>query len=195
MMKRPMLSLVATLTLALFALNSWAAVLVGNDGSLWATTEEGVQDSGGNAFWHEPEPGEGYVATTSGTAATAHIRIATSGWVTATSLKIVVYSSTRVKLAESAVISSAGGVGNRSAAISVSITSGQTYFLAVIPNSGYIDVVTLTGSSFQTNGGNVLSYATPDDPLPTASNNSRPQFAVWLENVSSTGMIKKRRRH
>lgn len=167
-----------------------AAILVGDDSTGWGgTTNSGVQGSSGDGIHHEPETGECYTATATGTAVTAHVLV--SDWPTATQAKIVVYlASTRAKLAESAVISSAA-TGERTASINVSIVSGLGYCLLLVAN-GYIDTVNLTGSTFKTST-LAINFATPDDPLPTASGTGM-QFAIWLESADTSGLLLRRRR-
>ena len=178
--------------LLLLAVSAQSAILVGDDSSGWGgTTNSGIQSSSGDSIHHEPDTGECYQATASGTAVTAHVLI--SDWPTATQAKIVVYlASTRAKLAESAVVSSAGGTGERTASISVSITSGLRYCLVLMAN-GYVDTVNRTGSTFQTSS-LALNFATPDDPLPAANVGNTLQFSVWLESADTSGLLLRRRR-
>lgn len=156
------------------------ALLVGTDGAGWTTDDtSSPQSSSGDAFWQEPEPGEGWTAVASGTATLAYFH--PTDWTTASNLKIVVYNASRVKLAESAVMSSAGGTGLRSVSINVSITSGLVYFLAVIPQSGYVNCRQQSGTTFQSSR-LAMNYTTPDDPLPTASIGNTLKFLVYLDS-------------
>lgn len=161
------------------------ALLVGTDGAGWTTDDtSSPQSSSGDAFWHEPEPTEGWVAVASGTATLAYFH--PTDWVTASNLKIVVYNASRVKLAESAVMSSSGGTGLKSVSINVSITSGLTYFLVVVPQSGYVNCRQQASTTFQSSR-LAMNYATPDDPLPAQSLGNTLKFLIYLDGSSGGG--------
>jgi len=166
------------------------ATLVGPDGTGWTTTATLFGSSGAEAFWVNA----GYTPVSDGTATTAYVYI--ESWETTTSAKVLVYrASDRVLLAQSADISDAGGVGLRSASITYSPAVATPVILAVLPNTGYLQLRTNNAGSTYATYLDAMTYASPDDPLPAGTNTAPREFIIYLDGTASGGSVTGRARN
>lgn len=133
----------------------------------------------------------GFVASATGTATDCFLRIAdTAGWGSATAAKIQVHNSSGTLLA-TATFSSAQGAGWISSALdsSIGITSGNTYYLAIICTGSNL-AVRNSGNTFECKHVTGGTYASPPTTLTPGSDPGSPKanFNVYLDGtVSSSG--------
>lgn len=157
-------------------------VLVGHDGTGWSTTDEGLQ-AGSTQEIYQPVTG---LATGTATA----VQLYVSSWDGATELSVALYTAAGVLVAESDVISSAGGTGLRTATINAAVTASTSYLLVVFAN-GYWGARRKTdGTGYTTWSqaiGNVGSAPASFTPAGT-SNSEMTQFVCYLEGDAAGGV-------
>lgn len=166
------------------------AFLVGQNNNSW--TDTGLLASSHELLFHY----HGYSASESGTATSAYIRV--SDWWTCGAVKVCVYNSSGSLQATATI--SAGSAGWNSAALSsnVTITSGQTYYLGVILDTGYCQVY-LGPTQWEYDNDTSGSYASPPSSIsvPGAQDLIYPEFGIYLDGTtgggsSSTPSLKRR---
>lgn len=105
----------------------------------------------------------GYVAAASGYATDAFVRLIDWAGVTTSRAKVIVFSSGGVQLGISNELTIPVALGWVTATFptAVPISAGQTYYLAVIVNSGTVDWYTDANTFLGTDCGGTYSYASP----------------------------------
>jgi hypothetical protein len=156
------------------------AFLIGQQGTGWTNTFT-TQGSGGESLYYAA--GGGYT-TGGGVMGTAYVY--TGGAVTASTLIVVIYnSSNNAYVQQSSPISANSGTGLQSAAITGTLPAGS-YFLDVIPNSGYWNYCYNSGSSaFATDYNTAANnpYSSPLSTLPAADGTIGHEFIVWIDGT------------
>lgn len=155
-------------------------VLVGV-GSGWTLTSTGpLTATNGMAAGNN----SGYTASASGTATTAYIWTAGTGDGSPPFHKVVVYDSSNNRIAISSPIA-AVTAGWASATINVAITSGQTYKLIVVGESGYYLRLGTSGAAgvVSTYTEASFPYSSPPATLP-ATSGTAVEFAVYLDGTT-----------
>ena len=151
------------------------ATLVGNDSSAQTV---GDTSSVSTETWYFET---GYTASATGTADTANIRIHTL--VAGTECRIGVYDSGKNLLATSAAVP-VSATGWQSATISVAISNGALYYLAIKGN-GYIQPY-LDSGGFLRGTGATSTYPTLPDPMGgTVGNSGGNNIAIYLSGPTS----------
>lgn len=151
------------------------AFLVGQNSSA-LTTVVRVWAAGGSIGWCTA----GYAASSSGTGSTAYLKV--NDWVSSTAAKVVVYNSSRALLA-TATFQSTQGTGTLSAAFdsSFSVTSGQTYYVALAPDA-YIDIFCSSASGYTTSD-SASGYTSTPTTLPTGNQATPGDFFAYVDGA------------
>ncbi len=170
-------------------------LLVGQNAAGWTLTQSAFGGSGDRPVCRY----DGYVAVASGTATAVYLWIGNNN---PTYAKVYVYDSSNNLLATSAQMTAPGTSGWVSAAISLSITSGQTYKFVVAcsgdgstTGGGYPWLGTDNGGGY---GGSEqfltadFPYSSPPASIATAHANSPGaayEFAVYLDGTTGGGSV------
>lgn len=158
-------------------------VLVGHEGAGWSTTDEGLQ-AGSTQEIYQPATG-----LLSGTATTAQVYVAS--WDGATQLSVALYTAAGSLVAESAVISSAGGTGLRNASISAAVTASTSYLLVVFAD-GYWSSRRKSGGASNTTYSQAIGNvgSAPASFTPGGSSNSEmTEFLCYLESAGGGSAV------
>ena len=159
------------------------SLLVGQNGTGWTNAVGGLEGNGGNlVYFHS-----GYTAVATGTMTKAHFSL----WNLAagsTLGTVYVYSGVgpgSTLLATSGEMTLA--VGDNSAAISGTITSGNSYTLCFQAASGYTNAIMNSGTSTSNDNQNTVAtfpYRSPPTTMPAFSLQSGPEFIIWIDGTS-----------
>jgi hypothetical protein len=129
-----------------------------------------------------------FTATDTGTATSLYVYFY-DAW-TANAVKLALWSSSGTLLAATSAITSLGSPGWISGAISdTSITSAQTYYLGLRPDTGYIKMYQ---NAVQWGGGVDINstYASPGNLSDTVTDDlSAFQFAIYADGSTGGGSI------
>lgn len=152
-------------------------VLVGHEGAGWSTTDEGLQAGSTQEIY------QAVAGLASGTATA--VKLYVSSWDGATELSVALYTSAGALVAESDVISSAGGTGLRTAAIDAAVTEDTDYLLVVFAD-GY------WGQRRKSDGTGYTTYSQAIGEIGSApasftpgggSNSAATEFICYLEGA------------
>jgi len=127
----------------------------------------------------------GYTASATGSANMARVRL--YDWNDNVYIKVAVWNSSKVLLgASNSVLLTGAGVIDLAIASPISITNGQTYYLAIATTVNQVTIYCETGGSYVVGYDTTGSYASPPNPLPadaTGGYAAGNTLCIWLEAV------------
>jgi hypothetical protein len=156
--------------------------LVGQDGGGWTIVNQTEPGAGGSCWYFAA----GYVAVATGTATNFHVTVQTTSSAALATAYLYAGAGVGATLVATSAEFSVSSTGDKTPAVSASITAGNTYTLVLQPASGFFGVATNSGSNGFVDNQNLVAnfpYRAAPGTIPARDSQSGQEFVIWIDGT------------